>query len=168
MSSIIAVSINAIPPLAFFLPSFLSFDGFTAHDHNMIRSTIYILTPHKSSSPLSPLPFSPFPSPLLHTYTPNTWHFTHDATRRASIYSIYSTYQPALYRCVLVFSSAEPLTFGSAFYFIIVTVSTVGYGDISPDSAAAKLLTLLVIIIGFTVIPTQVTALVSAGMYVRV
>jgi Ion channel len=38
----------------------------------------------------------------------------------------------------------------------------VGYGDITPSTASAKAVTVLVIISGFVIIPTQVAALVSA------
>ena len=33
----------------------------------------------------------------------------------------------------------QPLTFGNAFYYVIVTIITVGYGDISPNSSLAKM-----------------------------
>lgn len=38
------------------------------------------------------------------------------------------------------------LTYDAAFYFMVVTVTTVGYGDITPDSDFAR------IVIGFFII----------------
>jgi voltage-gated potassium channel len=46
------------------------------------------------------------------------------------------------------FMVIEHLSFIDALYFTIVTISTVGYGDIHPVSAAGKLLCIVLIIIG--------------------
>ena len=46
------------------------------------------------------------------------------------------------------FMAAEGLTIADAFYFSIVTVATVGYGDISPVTAAGKILSVFLIITG--------------------
>ncbi len=46
------------------------------------------------------------------------------------------------------FMATEGLTLGDALYFSIVTVATVGYGDISPVSAAGKLITVILIFTG--------------------
>lgn len=44
--------------------------------------------------------------------------------------------------------AAEGLTFLDAFYFIIVTMATVGYGDVHPVTPAGKVLAILVIVTG--------------------
>ena len=49
-----------------------------------------------------------------------------------------------------------------AVYFVIVTFSTVGYGDISPDIWLGQLFMLLMICIAFAFIPKQVS-LAEAG-----
>ena len=41
---------------------------------------------------------------------------------------------------VVVFSTLEEWSIIDAFYFTVATVTTVGYGDLTPDSPAAKLL----------------------------
>ena len=46
------------------------------------------------------------------------------------------------------FMAIEHLSFIDAFYFTIVTISTVGYGDIHPDSTAGKLLCIVLIVLG--------------------
>ena len=53
------------------------------------------------------------------------------------------------------------LTWFDSFYFTIVSVTTVGYGDITAASELAKVVTIVVIVVGFSLIPAQVAALVS-------
>lgn len=47
---------------------------------------------------------------------------------------------------------------GTAFYFSIVSMSTVGYGDITPHSTTARLFTASIIILGITVFATSISA----------
>ena len=58
------------------------------------------------------------------------------------------------------FMVLERLPFIDALYFTIVTISTVGYGDISPTNVASKIFSIILIIIGigtFLTIITNVT-----------
>ena len=50
--------------------------------------------------------------------------------------------------------------FLDAFYFTVVTMTTVGFGDITPLSNAGRLVTLLMILAGITLIPWQIGELV--------
>ena len=67
----------------------------------------------------------------------------------------------------LGFMLLEHLSFLNAFYFTIVTISTVGYGDISPTSAASKGFSIFVIIIGIgtflTIVTTVTQMLIQRG-----
>ena len=58
-------------------------------------------------------------------------------------------------------------TIWDAFYFAIVTLSTVGYGDVTPLSSLGKIITVLMILSGIALIPWQLgkllKVLVSAG-----
>ena len=50
----------------------------------------------------------------------------------------------------------EPLAFGDCVYFIIVTMGTIGYGDISPRSLLGNTVCMVVIIICMVYIPNKV------------
>jgi len=52
-------------------------------------------------------------------------------------------------------------TFGDAFYYVVVALSTVGFGDIVPVTAAGQWITVAAILVGIIVIPWQ------AGKIVR-
>lgn len=52
----------------------------------------------------------------------------------------------------------DPVT---ALYFAIVSMSTVGYGDISPQTGAARLFTVSIIILGITVFATSISAVIA-------
>ncbi|KAL5015533.1 hypothetical protein ScPMuIL_009803, partial [Solemya velum] len=58
-------------------------------------------------------------------------------------------------------SATTPLTMFEAFYFVIVTFSTVGYGDISPDIWLGQLFILLMICVAFIFIPRQIEGLAT-------
>ncbi|AUT02402.1 Ion transporter [Nostoc sp. CENA543] len=52
-------------------------------------------------------------------------------------------------------------TFLDAFYFSVVTMTTVGFGDVTPISELGRLLTVLMILTGVTLIPWQVGDLIK-------
>ncbi|WP_448562125.1 ion transporter [Trichothermofontia sp.] len=52
-------------------------------------------------------------------------------------------------------------TFFDAFYFSVVTMTTVGFGDVTPISEAGRLLTVVMILTGVTLIPWQLSTLVK-------
>lgn len=51
--------------------------------------------------------------------------------------------------------------FSSALYFTIVTMSTVGYGDVTPHTSDARLFTASLIVLGLVVFATSLTAIVG-------
>lgn len=53
------------------------------------------------------------------------------------------------------------LDVATAFYFSIVSMSTVGYGDITPQTVAARLFSASIIILGITVFATSISAVVG-------
>ena len=61
------------------------------------------------------------------------------------------------------FSIFEGLSFAEAFYFCVVTIATVGYGDISPVTPAGRITALLLIVLGagtFLAVMANVTEIV--------
>jgi voltage-gated potassium channel len=51
-------------------------------------------------------------------------------------------------------------TFGDAFYFTVVTLTTVGFGDITPTTRAGRLVTIAAILAGVILIPWQASKIV--------
>lgn len=65
------------------------------------------------------------------------------------IYQVEQRYHPESFR-----------SFFDAAYFAVVTMTTVGYGDITPASDAGRLFTMLMILTGIALIPTQLGNLI--------
>lgn len=68
--------------------------------------------------------------------------------------------------CVLIggaifYHYIEDLTWIDSFYFCVVTLTTVGYGDITPKTELGRLFTTFYILIGVGIIATFVSALVK-------
>jgi len=53
---------------------------------------------------------------------------------------------------VLFYTQKEELSFGEAFYFSVVTISTVGYGDITPSDSESRLFTAFYMLFGIAVV----------------
>ncbi len=52
----------------------------------------------------------------------------------------------------LFYRQVEDLSWVDSFYFTIVTLTTVGYGDISPQTTAGKLFTVAYLLIGIGIL----------------
>lgn len=57
---------------------------------------------------------------------------------------------------------SRPLFWHECLYFVVVTVTTVGFGDIFPVTTLSRMLMILIIIIAFSLIPTLLSDLVRA------
>lgn len=58
-------------------------------------------------------------------------------------------------------------TFGDAFYYTVVTLTTVGFGDILPVSTAGRMVTVIMIISGIILIPWQASQIIKEWIHKR-
>ncbi|NEP62575.1 MAG: ion transporter [Symploca sp. SIO2G7] len=78
-----------------------------------------------------------------------------------TLFSIVFIYSGAIYQ---VEHAIAPRVFGSfldAMYFAVVTMTTVGYGDVTPISEAGRTLTVMMILTGIALIPSQIGNLIQ-------
>lgn len=73
-----------------------------------------------------------------------------------TLFSIIFIYSGAIYQAEHEVNSQDFVTFLDAVYFAVVTMTTVGFGDITPVSEAGRGLTIMMILTGIALIPTQV------------
>ena len=73
-----------------------------------------------------------------------------------TLFSIIFIYSGAIYQAEHTVNSEDFATFLDAVYFAVVTMTTVGFGDITPVSEAGRGLTIAMILTGIALIPTQV------------
>jgi hypothetical protein len=67
----------------------------------------------------------------------------------------------------VVFSALEDWSIVDSFYFSVVTVTTVGFGDLTPDTDGAKLFTVLYILFGISIITTFLNARLKRHSIIR-
>lgn len=56
-------------------------------------------------------------------------------------------------------ANSEISNFGDAFYYAVISISTVGFGDIVPTTTAGRWITVFAVLVGFVLIPWQATRL---------
>lgn len=54
------------------------------------------------------------------------------------------------------------MTFGTAVYYMIVTMSTVGYGDVTPKTSRGRAVVSCIIITAWILVPIQISKLYEA------
>ncbi|QDL11038.1 ion transporter [Brasilonema octagenarum UFV-E1] len=78
-----------------------------------------------------------------------------------TLFAIIFVYSGLIYQVEHSVNSQNFATFLDAFYFSIVTMTTVGFGDVTPISELGRLLTVLMILTGIALIPWQVGDLIK-------
>ena len=79
-----------------------------------------------------------------------------------TLFSIVFIYSGLIYQVEHPKNPTVIENFLDAFYFAVVTMTTVGYGDITPVSKVGKLVTVLMILSGIAIIPWQISDLIKS------
>ncbi|MGB5714953.1 MAG: ion transporter, partial [Waterburya sp.] len=77
-----------------------------------------------------------------------------------TLFTIIFVYAGLIYQVEHQINSDHLVNFFDAFYFVVVTMTTVGYGDVTPLSQAGRFMTLLMIFTGVLFIPWQLSELI--------
>jgi voltage-gated potassium channel len=78
-----------------------------------------------------------------------------------TLFTIIFIYSGLIYQVEHPVNAEAFETFVDAFYFSVVTMTTVGFGDVTPISEVGRLLTVLMILTGIAVIPWQLGDLIK-------
>ncbi|QSJ16575.1 potassium channel family protein [Nostoc sp. UHCC 0702] len=78
-----------------------------------------------------------------------------------TLFAIIFVYSGLIYQVEHPVNAKVYSTFLDAFYFSVVTMTTVGFGDITPISELGRLLTVLMILTGVALVPWQVGDLIK-------
>ncbi|QNP28957.1 potassium channel family protein [Cylindrospermopsis curvispora] len=78
-----------------------------------------------------------------------------------TLFAIIFVYSGLIYQVEHPINSERFSTFLDAFYFSVVTMTTVGFGDVTPVSEWGRLLTVFMILTGVALIPWQVGDLIK-------
>lgn len=78
-----------------------------------------------------------------------------------TLFTIIFVYSGLIYQVEHPVNPVDFNTFLDAIYFSVVTMTTVGFGDVTPISEAGRLLTVLMIFTGIALIPWQVGDLIK-------
>lgn len=98
--------------------------------------------------------------------TPSTWHFFNLETRRLHHVQWEFMIQTLLFFMftgitALIFSKVEGVTYVDGIYYMVVTILTIGFGDIVPHTAVFKVLTFPFTVVGITLLAIIVTSIVQ-------
>ncbi|MCM1984149.1 ion transporter [Lyngbya confervoides] len=94
---------------------------------------------------------------LTRFFSPNTVLF---ARTLFTLFSIIFIYAGFIYQAEHLLNPEQFATFLDSFYFSVVTMTTVGFGDITPISQAGRLFTVLMILTGVALVPWQLGELI--------
>lgn len=78
-----------------------------------------------------------------------------------TLFAIIFVYSGIIYQVEHPVNPEDFATFLDAFYFSVATMTTVGFGDVTPTSETGRLLTVLMILTGIALIPWQLGDLIK-------
>ena len=78
-----------------------------------------------------------------------------------TLFTLIFVYAGLIYQVEHQINSDRLVNFFDAFYFVVVTMTTVGYGDVTPLSEAGRVMTVLMIFTGVLFIPWQLSELIA-------
>ncbi|MBD1807616.1 ion transporter [Microcoleus sp. FACHB-SPT15] len=78
-----------------------------------------------------------------------------------TLFTIVFVYSGLIYQVEHRVNAEDFGTFLDAFYFSVVTMTTVGFGDVTPTSEVGRLMTVLMILTGIALIPWQLGDLIK-------
>ena len=78
-----------------------------------------------------------------------------------TLFTLIFVYAGLIYQVEHQINSDRLKNFFDAFYFVVVTMTTVGYGDVTPLSEAGRFMTVLMIFTGVLFIPWQLSELIG-------
>lgn len=78
-----------------------------------------------------------------------------------TLFTLIFVYAGLIYQVEHQINSDRLKNFFDAFYFVVVTMTTVGYGDVTPLSQAGRFMTVLMIFTGVLFIPWQLSELIG-------
>ena len=78
-----------------------------------------------------------------------------------TLFTLIFVYAGLIYQVEHQINSDRLVNFFDAFYFVVVTMTTVGYGDVTPLSQAGRFMTVLMIFTGVLFIPWQLSELIA-------
>eukprot|EP00741_Cyanophora_paradoxa_P023071 tig00021537_g22281.t1 len=113
----------------------LLFQIWSSQDNDVYREVVYLC--------FSIISFILFATGLIH-WLDGEWRLFADAAHAAAG------------------TQGDPIAFHEALYFVVVSISTVGYGDYVPDTAAGQLLTVLLLCAAITIFPLRAGRLIAA------
>lgn len=88
--------------------------------------------------------------------------FIHLLLRRPAAQALFMTLIPVIVGGMFFFHWVEDMSWIDAFYFCVVTLTTVGYGDLTPETTAGKLFTVIYIVLGIGLFAAFFTELAQA------